>query len=205
MGPMGFAAGIVFWLLGNRFSWSANTERQVMRLGCGLIVFSVIVVAFAPHPNWIGRLYEVEFVSCRAVATETENVIANWQKRIESVSSLLPRQGWQDETKNMLRDEPGSILEANILSEKNVKKEKSFLKEEKFVAYAITYNGSHRSSFYIAQSCMQLPVDNRSSYFVPADIMHLVPDKSRPWPPTVIGDLLVKATLLQVPEYLRLL
>lgn len=202
-GPGGFVLGLGLWFLSAMFSWSFKTQQTLLRVASGAIVVGVVAAVFWPKPNWVGWLYEVEVVSCRAPSADTESVIEDWKKRTTSANWLSPREGWQDEVRKILADDQGSVIEARVLTEKNVKKEKPFLKSETYVAYALTFKESRVQSFYVSSACHDLPVGFRRTYFVPLDYMHITADQNRPWPPRASSDLLVKATLLPVPEEMK--
>jgi len=201
-GPLGFFAGFCLWFLSRVFSWSLVTQRKWLGVGCGVLVMTVVAVALAPKPDWVGWIYEVEVMHCRAVHTETENVLVDWRRRIADADGLPARPGWPEEVKRVLKEDTGSLVDVKILGEKSVKKERSFFNKESWVAYAIMDKVVRTKTFYIAQPCASLPSGTTGTYFVSSKF-NVKADKDRPWPPVGVGDLLFKASLLPVPHYMK--
>jgi hypothetical protein len=203
-GPGGALAGLILWILSKQMGWSLSTQWKAVYISCAALLCSVVITALKPKPNWLGRIYELEIVNCQPISARLDSVLIDWQARTAAANWLPPRTGWEDEVRQIFREDTGSVVEVKIQDEKVVKSEKSAFKNEtRISAFKITSAKSKNSFFYFAVPCANLVAGTKGRYFVSSASMHIMADKNRPWPPKIPSDLLVLAPLRPVPEHLR--
>jgi hypothetical protein len=167
------------------------------------MALSLLVAAALPKALWIGRLYTIEVLSCKTPSISTNDVLIEWRKRIEQYSWKTPRTDWQKEVHKILSADLGSVIRAKILRERVVKNEPALFGEDKFIALGIYSKQKQILEFYITEPCSKLPKSFQASYFVPENQLRIMPTEKDTWPPQKTSDLLIKSTLLPIPEYLR--
>jgi uncharacterized membrane protein YeaQ/YmgE (transglycosylase-associated protein family) len=204
-GPIGFLAGIILWALSKHFAWTPKTQKRVLYTGCAALVGAVITVSLTPNPKWLGWIYQVELISCQAPAAEVDTALKEWRERVAHSSWKEPRANWEAEIASTLREDKGSVVRAKILVEKVVRAEKPLSRNEKISVFPIQTdpNNLREISFYLPQPCSELTLNSKSYYFVGSDRMHIMANPNLPWPPTAVSDLLIKATLEPLPDWLK--
>ena len=197
-GPGGAFAGLVLWVISNRLKWPLALQWKAVYFACAALLSAVVFIALKPKPQWVGWVYDVEFVGCQPIVSRVDAVLADWQKRISVAAWLPARTGWEDEVRRIFREHPGSVVEVKIREEKVVKKEK-----EQYLLFQITGRRAQNSFFFLPKPCAKVHIGSSEKFFVESGSMHYQPVKNLPWPPQNPADLLVLAHLRPVPENLR--
>ncbi len=203
-GPIGVLGGLILWGVSKSLGWTLRTQFLALYSGCALLALSVVAVALAPKPNWIGRLYTLEIKSCRQAESDIDDAIERWTTRISSFAWKVPRQNWKEDLRRTLLADPGSIVEARILTEQLVRETKPLFGDRAFEAAKLTARESLTRSFYVLAPCSAVSLDAPTHFFVDLGVPRsLTPTKKGPWPPLGVADLLMLATLTEVPSELK--
>lgn len=157
-GPIGFIVGLLLWVLSSLLKWPPQTQWRIFGCCCSLFALSVIAMLLMPRPQWLGRIYEIEVVSCKPVSTDANE---------------------------------GSLITADIDSEKVVRKDKPLFKETKLSAFKITTRSRERYTFHFAGPCDLHPVGSKHTHFTSSENTNET------------GRRLNKLTLLPLPDELK--
>jgi hypothetical protein len=158
-----------------------------------------------PEPAIKARVIDATIERCRPAGELIPASIAEWEERIAQVSYTAPRNNWRDDTRRMLRESPGVIVELDVARSITILEHRRPWDRGRLSA-----RGWKRiddtQRFFGGGGCDSYPRGKRvmltpTSAGVPAP-----GSGSRPWPPAELPDFLGVEVLGAVPaDYLKLI
>lgn len=112
-GPGGAIAGAALGFLFRILPFSDQLRTQALMLCCTVLGVGTLWVAL-PEPAVSGRVIDATITHCRPAGDLLPASIAQWEERIAKVSYTAPRDNWRDDTKRMLRETPGVVVELDV-------------------------------------------------------------------------------------------
>jgi len=112
-GPGGAIAGAVLGFFFRILPFSDQIRTQVLMLCCSVLGLGTLWYAL-PEPVVRARVIDATIERCRPAGELIPASIADWEQRIASVSYAAPRDNWRDDTRRMLRETPGVIVELDV-------------------------------------------------------------------------------------------
>ena len=180
-GPAGVVLGLVGYFLTRAMPVPARGQWLGL-VGLSALLALVTLFCVLPEPALQGYELEVKVTRLRAPAAATDEVIADWQKRIAHATWATPRAGWEQKMRDALRQDQGTVLEAAVVRQREIKVNRKPWNRGQLVALPWRAVNETRS-YYIAPAdhlaavpgaSLQLFVENDSTRNVQA------PDI---WPP----------------------
>ncbi len=203
-GPGGAIAGAVLGFLFRILPFSDQMRTQMLTLCCTALGVGTLWFAL-PEPAVRGRVIEATIERCRPAGELIPASIAEWEQRIAKVSYAAPRDDWRDDTKRMLRETPGVIVELDVARSNTILEHRRPWERGRLSAQGWRrINDTQR--FFGGGTCDSYP-RGKHVMLTPTSAGPPMPgSRPRPWPPAELPDFLGVQVLGAVPpDYLRLI
>jgi len=112
-GPGGALAGAILGWLFRFLPFSDSVRGQALMLASLLLGAGTLWFAL-PEPVVRARVVDATIANCRPARELLPSRIAHWEERIAAVSYAAPRDNWRDDTRRMLRESPGVVVELDV-------------------------------------------------------------------------------------------
>lgn len=112
-GPGGALVGLVLGYL-FRFLPLTDIMRTQALLACWTLLGVGTLWFCLPEPRVLTRVVDGTIESCRPAGELMPSRIAHWEQRIAAVSYTQPRDHWREDTRRMLRETPGVLVELKV-------------------------------------------------------------------------------------------
>jgi len=112
-GPGGAIAGLLIGSLFRVLPFSDILRTQALLLCCTLLGAGTLWFCL-PEPRVVSRVVDATIESCRPAGELLPARIAHWEERIAAVSYAPPRDHWREDTRRMLRETPGVVVELHV-------------------------------------------------------------------------------------------
>ena len=112
-GPGGVVAGAVLGFLFRILPFGDPVRGQALVIACTLLGVGTLWFAL-PEPQVKARIVDATIGACRPAEELIHARIAHWEERIAAVSYAAPRDNWRADTRRMLNEQPGVVVELNV-------------------------------------------------------------------------------------------
>lgn len=200
-GPIGALLGVVLFAI-SRLSNSSTKHQWETLIGSSALLAVVTLCLILPAPEFHGYLQDVTIQSCQRPIDVADDAIAYWNKQI-APRPAAARQGWQEDSREMLQVDPGLVLTVTIIRQRMLFEAQKPWNKGDVVASA--WQGVNADKTYYAQyassSCVAYPAGSRTIVF--NDQFFYGYPKNLGWPPRKIVNFLNLQTVEPVPERYR--
>ena len=164
----------------------------------GLVTLYLVI----PPPEFHGYIEEVQIDSCKRPIDAADDAIQYWEKQIAPKPSAA-RVGWQEDSREMLRDDDGVILAVTVLRRREIGENQKPWKKGHPVAKVWEPLDKQQSYYarYAGGGCEAYGVGNRTVLF--NDQYFTGYPKNLGWPPRKLVNFLDLQTLDAVPAKYR--
>jgi hypothetical protein len=112
-GPGGALAGLVLGFLFRILPIADTFRVQMLTLCCATLGLGTLWFAL-PDPAVKARVIDATIASCRPASELMPERITHWEERIAAVTWAPPRDNWREDTRRMLREYPGVVVELDV-------------------------------------------------------------------------------------------
>jgi hypothetical protein len=112
-GPGGVVAGLALGFLFRVLPFTDGFRARFLTTCCVSLGLGVLWFAL-PEPATKSRVIEGTIAACRSTADAMPERITHWHGRIAQVTWAEPRAGWIEDTRRMLRESPGVLVEIDV-------------------------------------------------------------------------------------------
>ena len=203
-GPGGAIAGAVLGFLFRVLPFSDQMRTQTLTLCCTALGVGTLWVAL-PEPAVSGRVIDASIERCRPASELVPASIVEWEERIAKVSYAEPRDNWRDDTRRMLRESPGVIVELDVARSNDILEHRRPWDRGQLSVQGWKRIGDTRR-YFGGGTCESYPRGKRVMLMPTSAGAPRPGSGARPWPPVDLPDFLGVQVLQAVPpEFRRLL
>lgn len=203
-GPGGVIAGFVLGLLFRILPFTDGFRARFLTTLCVSVALGVLWFAL-PEPAVKLRVIEGTIAACRSAGDAIPERITHWQGRIAEVTWAEPRAGWAEDTRRMLRESPGVLVEIDVARSNAILEHRKPWNRGRLTAQG--WKTVHESKeFFGGGTCESYPI-GREVLVAPTTSPGSGVKSQKPiWPPDDLPDFLGVQILEAVPaDYQRLL
>jgi hypothetical protein len=196
-GPGGAIAGAILGFLFRILPFGDSVRGQALVLACTALGLGTLWFAL-PEPAVRARVVDATIGACRPADELIPARIAHWEERIAAVSYTAPRDNWRDDTRRMLRETPGVIVDLHVARRNTIVEHRKPWNRGRLEALGWK-RIDDTERFFGGGTCESYPRGMRVT---------LKPDGtgSREWPPADLPNFLGVQVLEALPaEYRRLI
>jgi len=182
-GPAGALLGV---LLGLAFKWLpvSPQNKWLTLISTGAVGGLTTLLFCFPGPKTVGHVIDGQVTSCTIPAERIDDAVKYWHERIEATPWGKVREGWQEDTKRMLRDE-GVVLELNTTREASVIEHRkpwnrgnlsltTWRAPRNNQTYFARFNGSECNSYQAALGLLFVATGQGSAAWPPTDLQNFL-------------------------------
>jgi hypothetical protein len=196
-GPGGALFGLVAGFVARLLPLSALQRWKT--LGALCVAFAVGILFFClPGPELRARLVDAEIRGCESPVATAAAATKEWEQRIAKVTWSPPRKNWQQDVARMLRDDPGVVLELQVVQSRDVYENRKPWNRGTLVAKDWQPSGETQKFFArdAGAACDAYLGSERKTY-LPGSV------GTNAWPPDLLPNYLGLQVLGDVPETYR--
>ncbi len=112
-GPGGLIAGLVLGFLFRILPFTDGFRARFLTTCCISLGLGILWFAL-PEPAVKSRVIDGTIAACRSTADAMPGRISHWHGRIAQVTWAEPRAGWIEDTRRMIRESPGVLVEIDV-------------------------------------------------------------------------------------------
>jgi hypothetical protein len=203
-GPGGAIAGLVLGFVFRILPFGDTFRFQILATCCATLGLGTLWYAL-PEPAVRSHVIDGAIASCRGAGDAMPERIAHWQQRIAKVTWAEPRDGWMDDTKRMLRESPGVLVEIDVARSNAI-----LVHRKPWNRGRLTAQGwkDVRDSieYFGGGTCESYPIGREVLLSPESHPRDLSKSPNPPWPPDDLPNFLGVQVLEAVPpNYQRLL
>ncbi len=196
-GPGGAIAGLVAGVVARVLPLSAPQRWKT--LGALCVAFAVGILFFClPGPELRARIVDAEIRGCESPVATAEAATKEWAERVAKVTWSPPRKNWEQDVQRMLRDDPGVVLELDVVQTRDIYENRKPWNRGTLFAKAWQPSGETRRVFArdAGAECSAYLGAERKVY-LPGSV------GTNAWPPDLLPNYLGVQVLGDVPEPYR--
>lgn len=202
-GPLGIVLGVAGYFVSRWLQIPASAQWRYI---AAFAVVLVIGTIFASFPSSEFRFYIVNSVvtGCRPTSALHDELLAQWQDRVDNIKSTEPRAGWKDEMSSQLKSANGVIVDARITRRTEVRELRKPWNRGTLVAQDRTKPDEMTSYFDdVAEASCAKYANGMSleSYVNYGTSSYSPPDAN--WPPVALERIVMRGRLIAVPTEYR--
>lgn len=164
-GPAGVALGLLLYVVVRFLQLSPTQERRVLWICCGALAIATLYFV-TPGPVFDGYIEDVEIRSCKPPIQALGDAIKNWNERI-AAAQVAARPGWQEDSREMLQNDDGVILDVFVIRARAVYRERKLWNKRRKLTSDWQMKDERKAFYarYAGGSCANYPVGKRALQF----------------------------------------
>ncbi len=196
-GPSGFLAGLVAGFAARMAPITAARRWRLLLASCAAYGLGILFFCL-PGPELRARIIDAEIRGCESPVATAEAATAAWKERIAKVTWSEPRAGWEQDVQRMLRDDPGVVLEVDVVQSRDVyENRKPWNRGELFARDWKPFEMTERYFARSAGAACAAYLGTGRQLYLPSN------DGSSAWPPDLLPNYLGLQVLGDVPAAYR--
>lgn len=202
-GPLGLLLGVAGYFISR---WLQIPQSAQWRYIAALAVVLVAGTILASFPSSEFRFYIVNSVvtGCRPTSALHDDLLAQWQDRVDNSKGVEPRAGWKREMSAQLQSANGVIVDARITRRTEVRELRKPWNRGTLVAQDRT-KAEEMTSYFddaVDASCTKYANGRPLESYVDYGTSSYSPPGSD-WPPVALDRVVMRGRLIAVPADYR--
>lgn len=201
-GPLGAILGLVGYFVSRWLDWPMSTQWRAIAAVGTLLVAGTILSSF-PGPEFKAFIVNGVVERCRPVSDLRDELIVEWQTRVDNIKSTEPAPGWQQAMTSTIESASGIVVNTRITHRSEIRVQRKPWNRGTLIAIDRTKADDHVVFLdeTAGASCANYASGKLLESFVDFVTSRPVRD-SNDWPPTEISRIITHLELKPVPpEY----
>ncbi|AOS44582.1 hypothetical protein Verru16b_01645 [Lacunisphaera limnophila] len=201
-GPAGLGLGLLLYVVFRFLPLPARGQWVLLATVATAVALATLLYV-QPEPATRGYVLELEIRGTRPAAAVTAEVVADWQKRIATVTWAAPRAGWEQQMRDALAADRGRVLDAVLIRQRPILQHRKPWNRGRLFAGGWETKDEPRTYYFPAGSLPAEPgpAGTRVTYFLAYDSTARI-QAPEIWPPVGLADFIGFSPLQAVPaEY----
>jgi hypothetical protein len=202
-GPGGAVLGLL--LFGFARLTHLSPARQWQAIWAISLLLAIVTCCFVmPGPDLRGSLQDVQINSCERPLEKADDAVGYWNKRLATNRSAA-RPGWEEDSREMLKNDTGVILDVTIVRTKTLTEERKPWNKGHVLTSGWHGEDSHKTYYarYAGGSCSGYSIGSHAILFHDQHFYGYPTNLG--WPPKKVDNFLNLQTLDSVPlQYVAL-
>lgn len=202
-GPLGLILGVTGYFVSRWLHISMATQWRIIIALSVLLVAGTILASF-PGPEFKAYIVNSVVTQCRPVTELHDELLTQWQERIDNIKSTEPRSGWRQQMSDTIRAGHGVIVDARVLHRTEIRELRKPWNRGKLISVDRTKTQEMASYFDNSPdaACAKYAVDMKLESYVDYGGTSYVPPDAN-WPPAALDRIVMRGQLFPVPTEYR--
>ncbi|MEO7996660.1 MAG: hypothetical protein ABI852_04400 [Gemmatimonadaceae bacterium] len=202
-GPLGLILGVAGYFISRWLHVPMATQWRVILAMSVLLVTGTILSSF-PGSEFKAYIINSVVTQCRPVNALHDDLLIQWQERVDNIKSTEPRTGWKEQMSATLQSANGVVVDARILHRTEIREQRKPWNRGTLISVDRTKPDETTSYFddSVGASCAKYASGMQLEAYVNYGTSSYSPPDEN-WPPIVVDRIVMHGRLFPVPTEFR--